>query len=96
MSVDIMQILFDSDIMPDYIKMDGKLVESVLDDSIQPQHLRHIKELIAQLSIQEHAPTFIFEWIKSTDDALKIESILQSYKKDGANKRLGLGKFLFQ
>lgn len=85
MSVDILQTLQDHKIMPNYIKIDGKFVVSILDNTINPQHLRHIKELIAQLSIEENAPHFIFEWIQNTDEAIRIQSILQSHKKENGN-----------
>lgn len=95
MSVDILQTLQDHKITPNYIKIDGKFVVSILDNTINPQHLRHIKELIAQLSIEENAPQFIFEWIQSTEDAIKICSLLQSYKKENGSY-VETGKFLFQ
>lgn len=85
-SADILWILDEEKLLPDFIKIDGKTVRWILDNTINVRYIAHLRELIQQYSLQN--TEFIFEWVQNTEEALKIEKLFQIYKNNASTQKI--------
>ncbi len=85
MSKEILEIFIEREICPDIIKLDGRLIQKIssIDTNTDIKStkeikrlIRHLKEIIWFFSLLPKPPIYIAEWIQDTDEARKIQDLL--------------------
>jgi len=79
MSKEILEVLIECKIHPEYIKIDGRHVEGIRNSELTYVQMEHLRELIGYFSLQSKKPIFIAEWIQDTEHALEFMDIFGFY-----------------
>lgn len=75
MSKEILEVLIECGITPDYIKIDGSHIDDIRDSKITYSQLAHLREVIGYFSLLPKKPIFIAEWIQDTAHAQQVLDI---------------------
>lgn len=79
MSKEILEVLIECKIHPEYIKIDGRHVEGIRNSELTYVQMAHLREVIGYFSLQSKKPIFIAEWIQDTEHALEFMDLFGLY-----------------
>ena len=79
MSKEILEVLIECKIHPEYIKIDGCHIEGILNSELTYVQMAHLREVIGYFSLQSKKPIFIAEWIQDTEHAQKVLDMFGIY-----------------
>lgn len=79
MSKEILEVLIECGIHPDYIKIDGRHIEAIREWTLSYSQMAHLREVIGYFSLLQDKPIFIAEWIQDTEHAIKVMEMIWMY-----------------